>query len=743
LNKAEEGVKLKSMERVSRHSITAVAISLITGLLLGLPIYSLWFYSLRSYLPVGLCMLAGACICFLLMRGLAWTIGLIARASSYRYEISASLAVTSLLVIYLIYPLYLFSPTPPNARLLMLGLLGSLWFSLYLVFAAGAIRRRGWRKLSAFLLVPVLITLGTGGYLLTRSKVGITVLPGTPLKKEPKPVRITFTNHSLHCLPLAVASALESEVFVPYGGLLDFRLGVVHPDRNLKPVQLQIIAVDDSGRIVKLYDKLVDRNRTSWNWHRVELYRLYEKKVLLKIQIRPMDQDYKDDKPLYVSGLRVFVPPDPLPPNVIILLFDALRADALGCYGSWEARTSVLDKLAFEGILFERALSPCSWTAPAVASILTSKMPSQHKTMPMLDWRYDSLPQLLSREGIYTGAVVSNPLLLPQFKFDKGFQDYYYESLLFWRNTEYTIDDAIRLIEDNRDRPFFLYVHVFDPHHPYFAPPPYGLRPSIRERTSIFRQSLKFFMQVPYVYDPDIMTPRNFNPGELEDLRDRYLAKVEYVSDQTDRLIRSLRKMKLWNRTILIITSDHGETFQEHGYIRHGQNLYREQIHVPLIFTGGIMEGQARRVSTPVSTLDLFPTVLDFQGARIPEDLQGRSLRGLIEGKQMEPRPVYSELVSLRFDHVYLSMVERDYHMIKKLPLSSGNQGVRHLYLYKWDQDPAEINNLYEAKSDMAQRMELKLDTYFDSLPDRDVGVDAFKIEDSIKKSLRAMGYLR
>lgn len=736
---------LKSMEK-QRHSRAAAAISAITGMLLGILAYSLWLYPEFSFSFTPVPALAGAVSNYILMLFLAWIYGWLGKREQSSYRLSASLVCASLLLSYLLIPLYLTVVAIPFSGVIMALLFTGLVF-IFLAVVRGLFARRAYRRLTAVFLVMLVAGLGGVVFYLARPGVKFNSLPLAAFKhaQGPVPVRIQQSHHSRIGLPLAVGRPYEASFSVPESGRLVFDLGVIDPDKDLPPLLLRVTGLEAPGQLQVVMEEAVKRDLISWTRHGCSLQGLEGQQTALKIELLSEDYDREDYKPLFIANLAVFSEANLPPENVIILVPDALRADALGCYGG-RTRTPVFDMLAQEGVLFERAVSPSSWTMAAVDSIFSSKMPTQHRSLPSLDWRYTTLPQALSRHGIMTGAVMANYMLRPMSNYDKGFQEFQYQSIMRmgWRNTEKTMEDVIYWIERKKDQPFFLYAHVFDPHHPYMAPPPEGPFSPAREGFYLASSLARFFIQVPHFYRQGVKV-HDLGLGEfdLEAMRDRYLAEVEYVDSQTGLLVEALKEMGIWDRTLLIVTSDHGEEFQEHGHVHHAQTTFRDQIQVPLIFSGGAMAARRGRVKAPVSTIDLFPTVLDFLGLEPVEGLEGVSLVPWLDGEQGEERPAFSEFLDLGGQtYIYQSMLEGDYHMVKKIALPS-NQVTERL-LFRWDLDPAEADNIYLREPEIAGDMESRMDAYFDNLPERKrLDVTDAEILHGVYKKLKAMGYIK
>jgi choline-sulfatase len=308
-------------------------------------------------------------------------------------------------------------------------------------------------------------------------------------------------------------------------------------------------------------------------------------------------------------------------PNVLLVTIDTLRADRVGCYGHAAAATPVLDGLAARGVRFTTAVAHVPLTGPSHASLFTGRTPLGHGFRD--NGGYTLPPGLTTaaedfrKNGYETAAFVSAFPLHRRFGFDRGFETYddhlpkgndprrpqYIE-----RFGDATTDVVLRWLETRKggpaaaSRPFFLWVHYYDPHAPYEPPGEFGER----------------FRTAPY-------------DGE-----------VAFADRQLGRLLRALDERGETPRTLVLVTSDHGEGLGEHGEGTHGLFLYDATLRVPWVMAGpGLPAG---RVSETVARgIDLLPTLLDYAGLPSRADLEGRSLRPAAEGQEMEDAPAYAE----------------------------------------------------------------------------------------------------
>ena len=303
--------------------------------------------------------------------------------------------------------------------------------------------------------------------------------------------------------------------------------------------------------------------------------------------------------------------------NILLVTIDTLRADRLGSYGYSKARTPALDRLAREGVRFERAFAPAPLTLPAHASILTGTYPSFHGIRDNSGFALSpdllSLPELLKPAGYRTAAFVGAFVLDSKFGLAQGFDHYYdnfdlsrYESVspgYIQRTGDEVVRETIRWLEGNSGARFFAWVHLYDPHDPYTPPEPY----------------------------------RSRHP-------DPYDGEIEFTDAQVGSLLEWLRQKQIYDDTFVAVVADHGESLGEHGESKHGFFIYNAALHVPLILKFPRGEHAGRKVAQNVSSVDLMPTVLQYLGKPSPAGIQGKGLLSLILGKNPAYRPeIYAE----------------------------------------------------------------------------------------------------
>jgi arylsulfatase A-like enzyme len=350
--------------------------------------------------------------------------------------------------------------------------------------------------------------------------------------------------------------------------------------------------------------------------------------------------------------------PEPIRPeleidNLLLITIDTLRADHVGSIGYERPTTPNMDRLGLRSAVFTQAIAQSSWTRASVASYMTGLYPTtigltcHNFRVPKADC--DLLPQaattlaeVLQGDGFRTIGIVANINVDAVFGFDQGYDEFasVAESLARddpdWRlhadwfdaTTREVTDQAIAWLDgrEPQDGRFLLNLHYLDPHDPYEPPEP--------QRSA--------FDPGDYAVDP-----------RVRELVALYDGEILHVDQELNRLFDRLETLGLAERTAIVILSDHGEEFHDHGGVRHGFTMFDEQIRVPLIVSvPGLTDG-GRRIDRQVRLLDVMPTVLDVLDVRAPTALQGSSLLALLSGVDTDPEPAlsewgYSSLVSFR-----------------------------------------------------------------------------------------------
>jgi arylsulfatase A-like enzyme len=411
------------------------------------------------------------------------------------------------------------------------------------------------------------------------------------------------------------------------------------------------------------------------------------------------------------------------PMNVVLFTFDTTRAEFLGCYGKDTARTPNLDRLAAGGVLFEQTAASNPVTQASHSTILTGTYPMAHGVRDNILFKLaderETLAEMLAGHGYATGAAIGGFPLVASFGSGQGF-DYYDDDLDASRedargrpaprrqNTWYDerpaghVNDAIRpwlreQIEKRPQQPFFIWLHYWDPHEPHIPPSPYNQL---------------------FAHDP-------------------YQGEIAYADQNLGEILHELEDAGELQRTLVVMTADHGEGRMEHEEMTHAFLAYETCLRVPLIFSGPELVA-GRRITDRVGTVDIVPTILDLLGFAIPSQVQGRSLAPLLLSKTSElpPTSYYAESLSPRLTHGFgeLRVLYRDGYKYIHGPRPE---------LFYLEEDPVELHDLVAQEPVLREQMKSGLETIVAnySRPE-DAATAAHEVDDDTRRRLEALGYI-
>lgn len=387
---------------------------------------------------------------------------------------------------------------------------------------------------------------------------------------------------------------------------------------------------------------------------------------------------------------------------VILISIDTLRSDHLPAYGYKKVATPNIDALRADSILYERAYSHVPLTLPSHVTILTGLLPADSGVRDNIGNRLAEsipvLPELLKKNGYATGAAVSAFVLRRETGVARGF-DFFEDSTTpmntstlvlgrIQRNGGETLRAVKPWLDQQGARPFFLFLHLYDPHTPYEPPEPY-------------------FSQYP----------------------DHYDGEIAYTDSVVGALIDDLKKRDLYDKSLIILLSDHGEGLNEHGEEEHGMFLYREALQVPLLVKLPNARRAGASVKTPVQLIDVFPTILERTETPEPKTghRTGQSLLAFLDGGAT--RPIYSETYYPRFHFGWSdteSLIDGNDHFIRA-PMPE---------LFDLSTDPGEKKNVVQEN----RRAYVRMKSAIDPLIKEAIAPSGFDPEEAAK--LAALGYV-
>jgi arylsulfatase A-like enzyme len=434
-------------------------------------------------------------------------------------------------------------------------------------------------------------------------------------------------------------------------------------------------------------------------------------------------------------------------PSVILIIADTLRADYIGAYGSTATKTPAMDKLAKDGVVFENAFTNSTWTRPSVATIVSSLYPSSHKVMYKTDLLPDgvtTIAETMKDAGYRTVAYVTNINVAPSFRFEQGFQEYYYLSPEFffgatdsgaklafyngmrlvrerflakskWAQFYYqdaqTVNGAaLPWLDRNGSGPTFTLIHYMDPHDPYF--------------------------EIPYngVAVARVDTP-NPDPSQRDRMASLYASNVEYLDRFIGNLIEALKQANRYDDTVIALVSDHGEEFYEHKGWWHGTTLYDEESRIPFVVKLSKNQKAGTRVKSWAQLLDVAPTLAGAAKIEAPQEWQGRDLFS----DAPAPEALYQEedhegnvLHSIRTDKWKLIVANED-----------NPRRLAPIELFDMQSDPKETKNVAANHPDVVSKLSGDLAALRVMAGSRAVTGASGEIDEATRQKLESLGYVK
>jgi len=446
-----------------------------------------------------------------------------------------------------------------------------------------------------------------------------------------------------------------------------------------------------------------------------------------------------------------------LRPNIILIIMDVQRASNMHCYGYLKNTTPNIDRIAREGMVFTRCISPGSWTLPSHASIFTGRYIYGHgvgQSHTYFQREKYTLTEILKSLGYRTVGMCNSGhwWCMYGIGYHRGFDVYYrvpFTSLEDWVETgsEKHMRIAVKWLKNNRDKPFFMFINCLEPHRPYFPPRKF--------RAKFYKDISLEEMESLYPNVWDIRMGKVHVSRDMWDIhRKLYDGVTAALDERLGILFNYLEESNLIDDTMLIITSDHGDEQGEHypPYIAHSLNLYQPVLHVPLIIRYPKLFPAGRKYDGIVQTHDLFPTILEIldvkdtsiwiqnQAVSISKILE-QGGRGFALAEHQRPLHSFDRMLSRdrnfdfrRYDRSLKALFIGDY---KYIWASNGEDE-----LYNLKKDPLEKNNIAEENKDIVDDMRKKLMAILHKLEHRNLG-DYVTGDDENIKLLERLDYIR
>lgn len=421
-------------------------------------------------------------------------------------------------------------------------------------------------------------------------------------------------------------------------------------------------------------------------------------------------------------------------PNVLILIVDTLRSDYTAIGNENTPNTPNLkNKLMPDSLYFANAFSNSPWTLPSVSSLLTSQYPSRiniNSLVSRLEKKHLTLTEILKDRGYFTYGAVSHLLLQQKYGLHQGF-DIYNENNIsseFYNHNSISspgiTDDAIQFIRKHKKKKFFMLLHYFDPHYTYI-----NHEPSTSYSGKFTSRDISYLR--------NLIRENKYTKQDIDYLKDCYRSEIMFTDFHIGKVIDELKSKKIYDNTLIVFTSDHGEEFVEKDWLGHSTTVYNEQIKIPLLIK---LPSTELSLNTPlqsqaISNIDIAPSILRVLGISPPHQFQGED--------------IFSETTENRF--VFSEVIQREYgeFMDSACVISNGwkliyNFVTKQYELYNLAEDGDEINNALGTNDDIERMLKMKLAKWSNAnriKPKSTKQKDA--LTDQEKKKLKSLGYIK
>lgn len=485
----------------------------------------------------------------------------------------------------------------------------------------------------------------------------------------------------------------------------------LHLERS--EADLKILQAADNKRGVKKDKKIGERNIT---FFRRPLFYLITGVVLVAVMLFYSLLKYypkKEDK--YINEIKELMAPlNVSDMNILFFTLDTTRADRIGCYGYENVDTPNMDRLAETGILFKDAICQAPLTLPSHSSIFTGTYPFYHGVRDnggfYLEEDKITFAEVLKEHGWATSAFIGAFVLDSRWGLDQGI-DYYFDNFDFAKYKTISLDSVQReggevidaffgWLEENHQKNFFSWIHLYDPHTPYDPPEPYKTRYSTR------RWGL-------------------------------YDGEIAYVDHLIGKVLDRLKEKDILEKTLIVIVGDHGESLGEHKESSHGFFIYDAVISVPLIIHFPSSKLGGKRVTEQVETIDIMPTLLQMLELPVPHEVQGKSFVPLVMAENKgQDRLAYCETYFPRYRYGWSELKSLRSSQYKYILAPKPE-------LYDIVNDPKEQNNIYEQNLKTGKQFEQTLKSLQEEMSAKGIEEKGpQKLDEESREKLMALGYI-
>lgn len=559
----------------------------------------------------------------------------------------------------------------------------------------------------------------------------------------------------LFCPP---KTQLSYKIKLPANSVVEFGIGIVEgkkaqenqegSKKEKRGVSFAVfLETKTSKKIVfqKYLSPPADEESPVFSWHRIDLPNI-EQEVELSFITEGDDRNccFWSNPILYSKKEKA--------QNVILISVDTLRADHLSCYGYARETCPHIGTLAQEGVTFLNTYVSSPWTLPSHVSLLTSLHGVHHQVYhgdESMDPILVTLADVLRQHGLYCAAFTGGGFVSSIYGFSKGFDTYSEDAgnVFSQDSAEHLFRLVSEWLDSHKDKGFFLFLHTYQPHNPYDCPYPYKTMFLEEEAKWRHLDLMNFLGGKQGIF-------KALSEEERQNVIGLYDGEIRYTDEELiGPLIDKLKKIGIYDQTMIVFTSDHGEEFYDHQGWGHGHSVYDESLKVPLVikFPGNRFKG--RKIQYFVSLVDIFPSILEELGIRLKElEMDGKSLFPVIRGEEKRNRMFFADIASNVLDS----------HIPQKISTNSGEEKLilnnrfskedlefflfppplsNPVEVYDLVQDPKERRNIANGRSELANQMIQEIEKIYKEAEKRKTG--KLEIDKELRRQLKALGYIR
>ncbi len=435
--------------------------------------------------------------------------------------------------------------------------------------------------------------------------------------------------------------------------------------------------------------------------------------------------------------------------NVVLISLDSLRADHVGCYGYDRATTPALDRFAGEGVRFANAISTSSWTLPTHLTMFTGRYQLSHGVVQdtmSLRPLVPTLPEVFKKNGYTTAGFVSGPYLAAHYGYARGMDTYEDISAEYAHRQEArsaivapeVTEKALGWLDAHAQDRFFLFIHYFDIHYDYIPPSPYDTMFDPDYRGTIDGSN--------FIERRDVNS--RMDARDLEHILALYDGEIRFTDDHVAKVLQRIDRLGLRDNTLVIIVSDHGDEFFEHGNKGHHRTVYSEVLRVPFLMRLPKGIGRGSVVNEQVSLVDLMPTILDITGIDTPRGVEGVSLLPLVRGRPIDREAIYAEFFDKRGFNLQVARRTPEHKTIEHFNRLMHPKR-RPIEAYDLSTDPRERHDLAAGRVEWLNGEMARLGSWLEQrwrvhreLERADHGTNRVKIDNETMQRLKSLGYV-